>query len=63
MKAKPKKVEKEKCAAVLTIYRPGEMSPKGRKAIAAWLRDKADHFEAEGDKYDDKRFTARYLYR
>jgi hypothetical protein len=36
------------------------MTPKGRKAIAAFLRNHAQMLEDEGSNYA-KRFTGRYL--
>ena len=53
---------KEKSAAILTIHRAPEMSKRGRKAIADWLRRQADFLEHNADELS-KRFTARYLYR
>lgn len=52
---------KEKSAAVLTVVKPDEMTPEGRKEIAAWLRRQAAALIKDGDRYA-KRFTARYLY-
>jgi hypothetical protein len=52
----------EKSAAVLTIKDGSQMTPEGRRSIAAWLRRQAKFFEKEGDQYAD-RFRARYLYR
>ena len=54
---------KEKSAAILTIKEAGLMSKRGRKDIATWLRRQAAFFLWYGDKYSEKRFTARYLYR
>lgn len=51
-----------KSAAILTIKSPGTMSKKGRKAIAAWMQRQATDFVQLGDKYTDRKFTARYLY-
>ncbi len=53
---------KEKSAAILTIHRAPEMSKRGRKAIAAWLRRQAGFLEHNSDELAN-RFTARYLYR
>lgn len=58
-----KKQVKEKSAAVLTIFAPGKMTPKGRKDVAEWLRLSAKNLVKYGDKFDTTRFTARYLYR
>lgn len=52
----------EKTAAVLTIKNAADMSPKGRREIADWLREQAKTLEAEGVQYSS-RFRARYLYR
>ena len=49
-------------AAVVTIHRPGEMSPRGRRRIAAWLRRTAETLVKDGDKLSPTRFTARYIY-
>lgn len=51
----------EKAAAILTIRRAPDMTKRGRKAIAAWLRQSADTFEELGKEYSPL-FTARYLY-
>lgn len=55
-------VNAEKSAAIVTIKRAGDMTRRGRKAIAKWLRQQADSLEEHGDEYSD-RFRARYLYR
>jgi hypothetical protein len=56
-----KKQTTEKSAAVVTIHRADEMTPEGRKEVAAWLRRQASFLTKDGDKLA-KRFTARYLY-
>lgn len=53
---------KTKSAATLTLNKPGEMSKRGRKQIADWLRRQARDLEKLGDQYSSKRLTARYLY-
>lgn len=53
---------KTKSAAVLTIFDAPNMSEKGRKDIAAWLRRQAG-FLLKNNKELAKRFTARYLYK
>lgn len=53
----------EKSAAILTIKGAGRMSPKGRKAIVAWLRRQASFLAQHSKDYSTGRFTARYLYR
>ena len=60
--AKPAKIEREKTAAVLTIKDAGEMTTRGRKAVAEWLRKQASWLEKDGHVYAP-RFRARYLYR
>jgi FixJ family two-component response regulator len=52
----------EKSAATVTIHRANDMTKKGRKAVAAWLRRQAEFLEQHGDQLA-QRFTARYLYR
>lgn len=52
---------KEKSAAVVTVFRADEMTPRGRRQIAAWMRRQASMLEKEGKNYA-KRFTGRYLY-
>ena len=49
--------------AVVTIKGPGNMTPKGRRQIAAWLRNVADGLVRDGRNYTFGRFRARYLYR
>lgn len=56
-----KKAVKRKWAAVLTIFDADDMTPKGRKDIAEWLRRQAKFLVKDGDKLS-KRFTARYMY-
>lgn len=46
--------------ARLTIDDAGEMSEKGRREIADWLRIQADNLELEGADYSNK-FVARYI--
>lgn len=53
----------DKSAAVLTVYAAPDMTAKGRRQIAAWLKRQADMLVKEGKNYAPKRFTARYLYR
>ncbi len=54
---------RELSAAILTIKKPGKMSPSGRRAIAGWLKKQAAYFLKYGKEYSDTRFVARYLYR
>jgi len=49
-------------AATVTIKKAANMTPKGRKKIAEWLREKAEDLVTEGPNYT-ARFTARYWYR
>ena len=51
-----------KSAAILTIFRAGEMTRRGRKDILCWLRRQAKLFERDADKLAT-RYTARYLYK
>jgi hypothetical protein len=53
--------KKAKSAAIVTIRRAGEMTPKGRREVAQWLRRTARLLTLEG-KNLSSRFTARYLY-
>jgi hypothetical protein len=48
-------------AAILTIKNAAEMSKRGRKSIATWLRHAADDLEELGSQYSGS-FRARYLY-
>lgn len=51
----------EKSAAIITIHDAPNMTAKGRRQIAAWMRRQADFLEGHG-KLLAKRFTARYRY-
>ncbi len=53
---------KDKSAAILTIFKAPEMTKRGRKQIAEWLRRQARFLEQNGDELAS-RFRARYLYR
>jgi len=53
---------KEKSAAILTIKKASDMSLRGKKDIAEWLRNQAKNLLKHGKLYSDK-FTARYLYK
>lgn len=55
------KEQTTKTAATINIINPSDMTAKGRKEIAAWLKRQAQHLEKHGDQYA-KRFRARYLY-
>ena len=54
-------MKSSKSAAVLTIKRAGDMTPQGRRDIAAWLRMHARHIVAHGKEYAPT-FRGRYLY-
>lgn len=56
-----KKKAVEKVAASVHIYNAPEMTKKGRREIAAWLRKHADWLLKEGDNYA-KSFRGRYFY-
>jgi hypothetical protein len=45
---------------MLTVFGAAEMSERGRRRIAAWLRRQADYLEEDGGHYA-RRFIARYL--
>jgi hypothetical protein len=51
----------EKIAATVIINRACDMTPKGRKEIAEFIRRQADDLEKFGDQYS-KRLTARCYY-
>ena len=53
---------KDKLVAIVTIKKPAEMTKKGRKQVANWLRGRAVLLEKHGDLMAS-RFTARYTYR
>lgn len=48
-------------AARVVILRGSDMTPRGRREIAAWLRRQAKFLENHGDEMAS-RFTARWLY-
>lgn len=53
----------ERSAAVLTIKDAADMTPRGAKDIARWLRSQADMLEqADARKALSGRYRARYLY-
>lgn len=49
-------------AAILTIYKASEMTTKGKKQIADWLRKQAKALIKDGHLYA-KKTVIRYLYR
>lgn len=57
-----KRKQKPRCAAVVTIRKPGKMSARGRKDIAGWLRQHATHIMKHGKDYTDGTFTGRFFY-
>jgi hypothetical protein len=48
-------------AAVVTINSAWDMTPRGRKDVADWLRRTATELVKHGSEYGN-RFTARYRY-
>jgi hypothetical protein len=56
-----KKSVKVATAAIVTIIEAQDMSPRGRKAVAAWLLRTAHDLVRHGKDYS-KRFVARYQY-
>jgi len=52
----------EKSAAVLTIRDAPQMTSRGQKDIAKWLRRQADFLETNAKDLSST-FRARYLYR
>lgn len=51
-----------KTPARLVIDHPGEMTAKGRRDIANWLRASADRLLKSGKTYTTGRFTAAFNY-
>jgi len=51
----------KKVAATVTIIRGGEMTVRGRKQIAGWLRRQANFLERNGERMTEG-FTARWTY-
>jgi hypothetical protein len=51
----------EKVAAKVVIHRGGEMTKRGRRQIANWLRRQARFLESHGDELAP-RFTASWRY-
>ena len=50
----------ERVVARFTVDQAGEMTERGRREIADWLRIQADNLELEGPQYDTF-FVARYI--
>jgi hypothetical protein len=63
-RAKKTRIKKTRklAAAVITIHRVPDMTPGGRRQIAAWMRKQADYLIKDGKDYTKGRFTARYLH-
>ena len=55
------KKQGDKVAASVTVYRVGDMTTRGRKAVCGWLRKLADELQNEPEAFA-KTFRARYLY-
>jgi hypothetical protein len=55
------KHKKEESAVILTIKDAPDMTAKGRRQIAAWLRRQAGFLEKHAKELAP-RYTARYLY-
>ena len=52
----------EKVAAYITVRRAADMTKRGRKRVADWLRKAADDLEKSGHEYS-ARFVTRYWYK
>ncbi len=50
----------DRSAAILTLLDAEDLSPKGRHAVALWLRRQGAYLERHGHELSH-RFTARYL--
>lgn len=55
------KRDKQAVAASVTVYRVGDMTAKGRKAVCGWLRKLADDLQNEPEAFA-KTFRARHMY-
>jgi hypothetical protein len=51
----------DKVAAILTIKNAADMAPKGRRAVAEWLHEKADALIYRGNDFSPT-WRARYLH-
>ena len=49
--------------AIITIRRPGKMTARGRRDIAAWLKKHAAYLLKHGKDYTEGTFTGRFIYR
>jgi hypothetical protein len=57
----PERPNGEKVAAKVTIHRGADMTKRGKRQIANWLRRQADFLESHGDQMAN-RFTASWRY-
>jgi hypothetical protein len=55
------KRDEQAVAASVTVYRVGDMTKRGRKAVCGWLRKLANDLQDEPEAFA-KTFRARYLY-
>lgn len=58
---RPSLVKQSKVAASVFFYDAGNMSVKGRKDIATWLRKQAKFLEQHGKEFS-KTCRSRYIY-
>lgn len=61
MASRRRKPRKYQAAAIITIRNAGEMSARGRRRLADWLRRHAAFLLKHGKDYSG-RFVGRYLY-
>ena len=57
-----KEKKAEKSAAIVTIKDAANMTKRGRRKIALWLRQQAEFLEEHGNEFD-RTFRARYIYK
>jgi len=55
-------LRKQKASAIITIRDADKMTPRGRRAVAAWMVRQAGFLTKFGRELSP-RFTARFLYR
>ena len=55
-------IQKDKVAASIHIKKASDMTKRGRKSIANWLRQNAEYLENHGKEYATN-FRARYFYK
>lgn len=53
---------KDRSAAIITIRHASQMTKRGKKQVADWMRKQAEFLEQDGNQFA-ARFTARYMYR